>query len=230
MAPLRIKRQPDPDPRDKMLIDLQKVIEQWTEQSFDVILMWDANEIMDIPKSKLTGFMEKTSLSPIHNTLPSATYARGSSCIDFIMATPRVHTATVAADYTSFYDGIWHSDHLGVFVDISAPALFHGTTPNIDVKPKRLLTSNNNKQVFKFVKNLEKSNILPKLLTDLEELATHHTWNSSHHTAFENIDKSFTKLLIQTEAPCALPHYAEWHPKLHHCYLIVKYWKIKNSG
>jgi hypothetical protein len=138
---LRMKGITSPDTREQMLLDLQKVIARWNEHSFQVILMWDANERADFPKSKITKFMNNTSLAPLHNALPPASYARGSSCIDFIMATPGVHSASVAAGYTSFYDGVWHSDHRGIFVDIATHELFHSTTPNIAVIPRRLISS-----------------------------------------------------------------------------------------
>jgi hypothetical protein len=227
---LRTQHHPNPDPREQMMTDLQKTIELWVSKQSEVILMWDANERMDHHTSKLIRFMTKTSLAPCHINLPRATYARGSSCIDFIMATPGAREAITAAGYTSFYHGIWHSDHRGVFIDFSSSLLFHGTTPDIAHRPGRQVKSQNKKQVFRFIKALEKAGRLPQLLSDIEQLSSQPSWNTDDHKALEEIDIQFTKYLLQAEAECSLPHQADWHPQLHHSYLILRYWKIKLAG
>jgi hypothetical protein len=158
--------------------------------------MWDANERVDHHKSKLLSFMTKTSLAPLHITLPEATYARGTTCIDYIMATPGVRAATVAAGYTSFYEGIWHSDHWGVFIDISTQHLFLGSTPDMENRPERHVSSNNKKQVFRFIKALEDLDCLPNMLSELEHLTSQPIWSTIEHdkldpSIFNSLKHSF---------------------------------------
>jgi hypothetical protein len=83
-----MKTNNNPEPRQQMIIDLQNSIQQLTAKNYEIILMWDANERIDHPKSKINQFMANTNLAPLHHTLPQASYVRGTTCIDYIMATP----------------------------------------------------------------------------------------------------------------------------------------------
>jgi hypothetical protein len=84
---LRNNNDPKPDPRKKMLQDLEKTIIKYHRSKSEIILMWDANEGIKNQNSKLHQFMTNTNLLPAHTSFPTATYSRGSTCIDFIMAT-----------------------------------------------------------------------------------------------------------------------------------------------
>jgi hypothetical protein len=227
---LRNRGVENPDPRAQMLHDLKSKVLEWTHKQYEVILMWDANECLQKPRSSLKRFMEQTNLVSAHLDTPPATYTRGSSCIDYIMTTPRAQLAITAAGHTSFYDGVWDSDHRGLFLDISAPALVHGATPDIHKPHARGLSSNNKRQVFRFITSLHKINILPDTLQQLQSLAKLDTWTTYHHQQFENIDSTFTQTLLKCEKACSLPNKADWHPKLHHCYLIHRYWKLRVAG
>jgi hypothetical protein len=227
---LRNKGIKNPDPREQMLHDLKSKILEWTDKQYEVILMWDANECLHKPRSPLKRFMEQTNLVIAHTNLPPATYTRGTSCIDYVMTTPRTHLAIIAAGHTSFYDGIWESDHRGLFIDLSASALTHGETPEILTAHPRRLSSNNKGQVFRFIASLEKAKTLPDILQQLRLLEQIDNWNASHHTLFESLDSMFTKTLLTCETQCSLPSNADWHPKLHHCYLIYRYWKLRVAG
>jgi hypothetical protein len=99
--------------------------------------MWDANENISTPQSKLHDFITKNNLAPIHTILPTACYTRGSTCFDFMMSTPIIREAIAQFGYLSFYDGLWASDHRGLFIDICTDALFHGTPPTIKTAPKK---------------------------------------------------------------------------------------------
>jgi hypothetical protein len=41
---LRRQNNPDPDPRQQLLDDLERQMTQWRAKSYEIILMWDANE------------------------------------------------------------------------------------------------------------------------------------------------------------------------------------------
>jgi hypothetical protein len=59
---LRNRVEGKPDPRQQMLNDLAITIEALTNKQFEIILMWDANEGLTTPKSKLHQFMRTTNL------------------------------------------------------------------------------------------------------------------------------------------------------------------------
>jgi hypothetical protein len=169
-------------------------------------------------------------MSPIHNAFPTATYTRGSNCIDFIMGTPRICEASIKAGYTSFYDGLWPSDHRGLFFDISINTLFLRLPSTIHNAPQRHISSTDRTQVFRFIKAMENSNRLPSILRELQQLQTTALWTPQHHTQFESLDQQFTNALLQAEKTCSKPSTADWHPDLHNCYLVFQYWKTTISS
>jgi hypothetical protein len=224
---IRNRDQNNPMPREQLLVDLSAAIHPWTAKQYEVILMWDANDSIHYSRSKLRQFMTSTNLIPAHTTFPKASYSRGASCIDYIMTTPEVHNAITASGYLPFYAGIWDSDHRGVFVDLSASILFNSATTDLHTPQTRQLCSNNRTQVFRFISNLELGNQLPHILQRLQTLEKSDKWSPSQQSLFETLDTEFTKTLLQCESQCALPNPADWHPNLHHCYLIYRYWKTK---
>jgi hypothetical protein len=66
---LRKREDPNSKPRETLLKDLQQYILSLTSQECEVVLMWDANENISTPRSKLINFMTTTDLSPVHSTL-----------------------------------------------------------------------------------------------------------------------------------------------------------------
>lgn len=90
---LRNKYGGDPDPRKKLLQDLETEIIKWTHNSHEVIVMMDANDNITKTNSKILPFLAKTKLTPLHHTFPDSSYDRGSQCIDFIFATEKSETS-----------------------------------------------------------------------------------------------------------------------------------------
>jgi hypothetical protein len=225
---LRNRDNNDPEPRSKMLKDLTETIRHWTAQQMEVILIWDANESIQHHRSQLHQFMAQTNLMPAHTASPTASYNRGSLCIDFIMTTPNTHDAIIAAGYLPLYGSIWESDHRGIFIDISIDTLFHGQTPNIHANPKRILPSNNHSQVFRFIKALDNYSQLRTTLDSIQTLNKINTWDSEQHESLERLDIELTDSLLKAESKCAMPHQADWHPALHRCYLLYRFSNNKN--
>jgi hypothetical protein len=71
---------------------------------------------------------------------------------------------------------------------------------------------------------------MPDLLKELDQLMKIDDWNATHHLRFEQIDCRFTNELLSAENKCKHPHHDEWHPTLHHSYLIYTYWKSHVSS
>jgi hypothetical protein len=71
------------------------------------------------------------------------------------MATPVIHNATTLSGYLPFYNGIWNSDHRGVFVDINTTTLFQDHLPYLHTTIPRHISSNNRTQVFRFINALD---------------------------------------------------------------------------
>jgi hypothetical protein len=219
-----------PDPRAQLLNDLQENILKWTSRKYEIVVMWDTNESITSKSSKLLQFMANTNISPIHSTFPNASYARGTSCIDFIMGSPGILAATTQSGYTSFFDGIWHSDHRGIYCDIDTNTLFYGDTTQLQKNIQRNLSSQIHSQVFRFIKALEQGNSITDILQQMTRLNSIQSWTDAHHDEFDTLDQKFTKSLLSAERKCAMPHHADWHPALHRSYQIYLYWKTLLAG
>jgi hypothetical protein len=227
---LRQQNDPNPNPRQQFLTDLEQHIAKWTSQSYEILLMWDANEGIMSHKSDINKFMCKTGLAPIHTTFPSTSYIRGSNCIDFILATTGIRESAKLSGYLPFYDGLWTSDHRGLFVDIHTPTLYHQQSNTTQNQPKRNLFSNYRTQVLKFINIIQKSQRLPDILQKLTELDKLHICTNQNTIEFEQLDTIFTATLLQAEQACALPNHAAWNPPLHESFLIYRYWRIRKSS
>jgi hypothetical protein len=192
--------------------------------------MMDANENIASHKSSINKFMLDTNMTPVHHHFPSASYTRGTSCIDFIFSTQGIKEAITFAGYLPFYDGVWISDHRGVYADIDTTALFYGTRPHNNKNIKKKLSSNNLSQVLRFIDTLERENKLNDILDKLNRIQSISEWNAAHHIELEHADQQFTAALLSAEKRCINQHHAAWHPKLHHCFLIYSYWQKAVSG
>jgi hypothetical protein len=188
-----------PDPRSQLLHDLTTCILKWTSLKYEIILMWDANEAITSKRSKLLKFMSATNLHPVHTAFPNASYARGHQCIDFIMGTPGILSAITKKGYTTFYDGIWHSDHRGVYCDINTDILFHGDNHNLSTSPPRHVSSHNYSQVSRYIQALEREHTLPTILLNLKRLNTITRLNITQYAEFEELDQQFTTTLLKAE-------------------------------
>ncbi len=180
----------NPDPRTQLIKDLTIQIKKWQQDNNEIIIGIDANESLDTTNSAILRLLQDTSLTSLHrDTYAPITYARGKSCIDYILGTPTVARSIKAGGYFPFFDGAWHSDHRALYVDIDTLALFNGDPQQIVNPTPRNLQSNNRIQTNKFLEELCKNKDLPKLASQLFSL--HHTtiWSNDHHEHLEQIDK-----------------------------------------
>lgn len=214
------------DPRQQFLDDLAQEIRKWKNRQSEVILMIDLNDTITITETHLMDFLTRTGLAPIHHSFPEATYQRGTRCIDYIMGTELVREHTTAAGYLSFYNGLWPSDHRGVFIDLDVSFSFGSKTDEMQQQRQRMLSSKNLKQVTKFIEHIKLDGRLASILKELEDLENFDIWTPADHEWFEKQDQAFTDLLLKAEEKCKMPHAASWNPELHQAYLIHKYWSI----
>ena len=69
--------------------------------------------------------ISSTSTPRHYKAATTATYARGTKKIDFILVTPELLPLVKNSGMLPFYEGI-HTDHRGMFVDLDAKATFNG--------------------------------------------------------------------------------------------------------
>jgi hypothetical protein len=227
---LRSKHQREPRPREVFVTDLIKLITEWENNNFEVIIGADMNESCVKAKSEVTHLLNKTTLVSLLNIDdPPATYTRGSQCIDFMFGTPNIKRATERHGYLQFYKGAWDSDHRGLFVDLNIDKLFDvpiQTPPNT----RRNLTSTNWITATKFIGLLQKETKLAQIEQQLVKLERIDVLSESNKQKVDDIDKQFTEILIKAERKCKKIEDTYWSEVLHHHQMIHKYWKITAKG
>lgn len=221
----------DPKPRTQYITDLIALIKKWTNDTTEIIIGIDANDSLDNPKSDLLRLLNETTLVDLNPTTEApATYARGSSCIDFFLGTPKLRQATTAHGHIPFFEGAWNSDHRAIFLDLDTRILFEGHTYNIAQTQQRHVHSNNISQTTKFISHIQNSNTLPTIQSDLIKLQQLEQWTPIDHHRFEELDRQFTKELLTAEQACKCNYSFPWSPKLHAAFLIQAYWRKDRSG
>ena len=88
----------------------------------------DANEAMGKDKNGVSTVASDCDLIDAHTArhneaATTATYARGTKKIDYILIAPELLPIVTRSEMLAFYTGI-HTDHRGLFIDIDAKALF----------------------------------------------------------------------------------------------------------
>jgi hypothetical protein len=222
-----------PDPRKQLLSDLEKLISQFNRQKDNTIVMMDANEGLFSQNSKISTFLAETQMIPLINNSQHypPTHKRGSQCIDFIFGSQYLQDHITASGISPYYEPPYPlSDHRGLFIDINILGLFgaslHTPIPQI---PKRL-SSLSKPMILKFINKLEKSNSLPQLYEQFQQLTQVNKWEHKHHEALEMIDTIFTKTLLEAEEHSALPSNHPWSPALDNASLLYTYWLIVVNG
>jgi hypothetical protein len=84
--------------------------------------------------------------------------------------------------------------------------------------------------VQKFINTLEKTNRLPQILDNLNNLKQIQRWTINEHNIIENIDIEFTNILLSAEQECSIPTQYPWSPELHQRSMIYTYWLIHLKG
>jgi hypothetical protein len=92
--------------------------------------MMDANKAMGKDKRGVSTITSKCNLidahtAKHHEAATTATYARGTQKIDYILISPELLPLIQRSVMLPFYHGI-HTDHQGLYIDIDDKALFHG--------------------------------------------------------------------------------------------------------
>jgi exonuclease III len=143
-------------PRQAFKADLEtKLMEILREPLNQVILLGDFNEIYLNGDGSLRemasdlGFIDI--MRRVHPTLTEpATYARGSTRVDYILGTEGVAEAVQKCGFEPFYFR-FDSDHRAMFVDLDCDKLFGNSTQQLTKPVMRGLHSSNKTQVTQYI-------------------------------------------------------------------------------
>jgi hypothetical protein len=184
------------------------------------------NESLESTSSKAKQLISETlllTLVDVEN--PPATYARGSTCIDFILCTPNIYSSNVAMGYLPFYTGAWESDHPGMYVDINTNDWFDIKNNNCNKYIGRNLKSSKWIHATTFMARLGKNKTIKSLENELKTLQKYHTLATKQLQDLDRIDTVFTKTLIDSEK-CNVVEDIHWSDVIHQARIVQKYWRI----
>ena len=120
------------------------------------MIMGDFNG--DIDSKEMKDFMKENNLIDIvgdmHNEKPTATYARGSQRIDFILGDQHAQDAATQSGYLALHEGII-SDHVMVWADFNQISHFRNKAYSPITPEGRQFTLKNTEKKRLFVEKLE---------------------------------------------------------------------------
>ena len=161
--------------------------------------------------SLIASQLQLTNLMAVRHSGPlPATYARGTKCLDYALASKTVCEALVRAGYESF-DARLPSDHRGYFFDLQTDILFENPTQELATQLHHSLCASNVRQETKYIN--EKYELL--LAHNAFERAERLMHLGDRHQFAERLDKVVLEASLVAES--RIPHYAapEWSTKLH---------------
>lgn len=228
---MRTKGIANPKPVKALYKDLDQQIEQWTADGHEILIMMDANEVPGTKPGDLGTIFAKHGLIDLHlsrlgtENEPS-TYARGSRRIDYMFATPFVHSHTKRTGSPPFGTGLFNSDHRGIFADINISAILNDTVSAIDNPNARLLNSKIVQDRKKFIaaydQHLQAHNIYERI-QKLSSMSTDEL--KTQQDEINLIDQTRAEGMMAAEKKsCKLRQFA-WSPKLKKSILLVFLWK-----
>ena len=117
----------NPNPRQQVLDDLDKMLQQWQDENNDIILMMDANS--NLQDRALTQVLHKHKLNDAlgihHGYNQPPTYARGTRTIDYIFCSECIIDSISKCGILP-YNELILSDHRALFIDIDINKAFKG--------------------------------------------------------------------------------------------------------
>jgi hypothetical protein len=223
-----------PEPRQQFITDIKRLLKNQKREGNKIILMMDANESMGSEKNGVSSITSDCDLIDIHTARHSeaattATYARGTRKIDFVLITPELLPLVSNSGMLPFYDGI-HTDHRGMFIDLDSKATFHGKIAELYSQPSRILTSKFPKAVYTYRqelwKQLQAHNIMNRSEAIYEQSKTH---SPDIERELNNIANTVQIAMIAAEKKCKKPPSPPYSDKLAALNKIIRYWKTVES-
>jgi hypothetical protein len=195
----------DPNPIKHFRQDLDRLLTACHNKQEQLVLFGDFNEVYGSDTSGISKLARKFELVDImhqsHAGTDPATYARGKTRIDYILASLPVYHSVNACGYQPFNE-TFLSDHRGYFVDFDYQKLFGNELQRLEAQPFRDVRGKDKTSVTQYVETkdayLVEHNFYPRIqqLRQLEapdpELAEKldRDWERASKTAGKKARKS----------------------------------------
>jgi hypothetical protein len=221
-----------PNPRKAFFSELEKIIQLLHQQGNAVVLMFDANEVLQ-SSGDFAGFLGRLDLYDIHhhNFAPSTYIGSSNRRIDYILASSKLRDFIKATGTLSYVDGP-QSDHRGLFFDVHL-AGYLSYNPNDNKHAPaytRALRTGNPELVLSYTTSMLQyyaSHSMEKRIDLLYRTFTTMS-QSDIREALESWDRDQGRAMKQAEKTLQLPHksYA-WSPQLRNAGIIKRYWRLR---
>jgi hypothetical protein len=224
-----------PEPRKQFIHDIKRLLRNLKKGGNKIILMMDANEAMGNDKNGVSTIASECNLIDVHTSrhnesATTATYARGTKKIDYILMTPELLPLVRRSGMLPFYSGI-NSDHRGLFIDIDSKALFRGQIAELYYHHERILSSKFPKAVATYKTELWKQLKAHSIPQRSEAIQSNS--EKGYRTSVEelnNIANTVQAAMISAEKKCQKPPAPPYSEKLAALNKIIRYWKTVKSN
>jgi hypothetical protein len=200
---MRLNGVREPYPHKIFIQDLKALVKSLHSAHHDVILMGDFNELIGAKPLEMAsvinaGHLTNTYCFPHGLDPESATFARGTKRVDYILVSHRLTEHICATGAEPFNYRIF-PDHLGLFVDFALPGFFDHACNDLVKSPSRDLIFNCLRHIKQYLLKMSKYMESHQIL----------------HVLAESINKDITRSMLAAEATCKSTAWAPWSKALH---------------
>ncbi len=227
----RNKGEQSPQPRQRILSELRRLIDHLQNKGHTILVMLDANGTLENDKA-FQDFRDFCGLVDLHRKDPAPSTYIGSNTrrIDYMLGCQRVAEAISRQGSLAYNEGP-QSDHRGLFVDLDIEQLLgSNSTQLIERSKTRLLHSGNPEQVSTYLEGMRRYYEDHRMVERILQLhATHATMTHlqvrQQLTAWDNDQgRAMKHAELQLSAPA---RQYQWSPKLRKSGVILRYWKLR---
>ncbi len=189
---MRIRGITNTHPRKQFCADLRNFLQECTNQNEEILLAGDFNEALGTNISGMTKICTDFGLVDIlmsHHGTDTPTYVRGTTRIDYALATPHVAAACTTCGYEPFQHR-FTGDHRGMFLDLNTNALFGSATVDLSTPAEREFNTRDRASNRRYVEAKH------KYLTQhqwFQRLTTCTTDPEPNHAIAEGLDRDWLR-------------------------------------
>ena len=217
-------------PRQAFILDLKKFIQSSQQAGDAIILSGDFNETMSENNSGIARLACECGLVDIFsirlgNDISPSTYQRGKKRLDFILISPSLTEAVIAAGYDPFGYRVV-SDHRGYFIDLDANKLCGFTPTKLDPPTNRGFQSTNPQQLRVYLRTKHRYLRDHNWYKRVQELMEK---NEPDHETAEALDRDLQRSSRCAANACQLSYRSPWSPKFALAWARINFYKLAKS-
>lgn len=186
-------------PRAAFRHDLLQCLTELRESGDEILLIGDFNEQLGSDPDGMSRIVCSLSLvdalREYHSQEPPATYARGSRCLDYALATASVADSISRCGYEAF-NSRYPSDHRGLYIDFDIDKLFGTALHHLAKHQPRMLQSKNVNQVTDYIRRKHQWMTQHNIFARVKKLSRPR----DQHQLAERLDKDLVAASLFAEA------------------------------